>query len=50
MDALREALAVPISAMKTPFAGLFPEFEQLELFASQVKRNSGLRRSHIILI
>jgi len=36
LPALRAALAVPIEEMKTPHAGIFPEFEHLELFASQV--------------
>jgi len=36
LPALRAALAMPIEEMKTPHAGIFPEFEHLELFASQV--------------
>uniref|UniRef100_A0A061RJP5 RNA helicase n=2 Tax=Tetraselmis sp. GSL018 TaxID=582737 RepID=A0A061RJP5_9CHLO len=33
---LKEALSVPLADMNTPLAGIFPEFEHLELFASQV--------------
>lgn len=36
MLSLRDALEVPISEMNTPFAGLLPEFQHIELFASQV--------------
>lgn len=34
--ALEAALAVPLADMSTPHAGLFPEFEHLEVFAGQV--------------
>jgi len=36
MAALRHAMNVPMSEMETPLAGLFPEFEHIEMYASQV--------------
>lgn len=36
MDILRNALALPQSALSTPAAGLFPEFELIEMFASKL--------------
>ena len=33
---LRAALDMPMSALATPAAGLFPEFDQLEAFAGKM--------------
>lgn len=35
LDAVRRAIAMPLDGLETQRAGLFPEFEHLELFASQ---------------
>lgn len=36
MDIMRDALALPQSSLSTPAAGLFPEFELIEMFASKI--------------
>lgn len=36
MEHLHAAIALPLSALKTPNAGLFPEFELIEMFASKL--------------
>ncbi|KAK9817863.1 hypothetical protein WJX72_003314 [[Myrmecia] bisecta] len=43
MPRLREALDTPLEDLSTPAAGLFPEFEHLEMFAGQLPEESFAR-------